>query len=1015
MQVACRSAVLQFLLLAAATPAGGGPIATALVEFAAPDGLPPLRLPTAVAVGSDGVVYVLDGVHDRILRFRPDGAVAGALTEFGAERLNQPVGLRSTPDDRLWIADSGNGRVLLVRPDGTPERQIAIPPVAGGHPVDPTDVAPMSDGSAIWIADNENHRLVRFDLKSETWQTVGRLGVALGRFEYPFAVALTPGGDVVVTDVINGRAQLFNPRGEPQQNIGRYGVEPGEFHRPGGLAVDAAGRIWIADSVLGVVQVFRADGNLIDVLRDPAGAPLRLEAPLGLAFDRAGALYIVESRAHRVRKFAITESDQPAAAAPGPLRRPPVAASHQAKACTICHIDWAPPFAAGRDSGLMPRPVAAPGNPVVARSEMCLSCHDGTVADSRRRVWEEHGHRTGVAPPTTMTVPSHLPLVDGQLACRTCHSAHGSAAPSGDFRRAVLLRVPNPASELCMSCHVDKTRGPRFGTHPTGGMPWPVPEALIAAGARVGPNPRELTCQVCHIPHGAKNDHLLVLGTSSNQLCVTCHDQMRPGMFRDGAHAEHPQMARVNAEQAAAVQALGTKLGPDNQLVCLSCHKLHHGFGERFLLADELAEGQMCLRCHAERQDMVGSAHDLRVNFAAERNRLGQTAAEGGPCSSCHLFHRYARRATPGPGDAAGHCLTCHQPGQCGQNKLLGSVNHPSLHCTECHNPHETRFADFLRAKPETLCTGCHVDQAHLVGGGHDATLRPGSWCAGGKHDGDRCLACHRPHGDEAHGLFRVAPAGGAKSGDGVCLGCHTDVAADGGKLAVLHPGAGPAHSGGMECRTCHDPHGGSSGAAHLLRAVRRDGADLCLGCHAAMAPILHTVHSPASLAEHAYPATACLPCHEVHGDRSAARPGHLWAAQLTPAAAPAGGTGVDAHDPYCLGCHRPGGGAAPPRCASHPDVPMFAAPGLSALSTLPLFNVRGERDPHGRIACRTCHLPHGRSVAAPEAGDAAADPHGQRLLLRPFHAPNTCTNCHDMDGLRRYLYFHDAARRGPQ
>lgn len=979
----------------------------------------PLRLPTAVAIGPQDQVYVLDGVHERIVEFHPDGRLARIITAFGDETFHQPVGLYCSPAGELWVADSGAGRVVVGSAAGALQRTISLPAGAEARRHDPTAVALTADGKSAWIVDNDLHRVLRFELESGAFQVFGRLGSGLGQFEYPFQIAVAPGGDLLVSDVINARVQLLSPDGNALRSIGTYGVELGQFHRPGGLAVDTEGNAWVADSITGVIQIFRPDNSLLDVLRGPDDQPLRFDAPLDLAFDRQGRLYVVESRANRVRQVGIERTDR--RPSPPPPRGGLAAAGQQSKSCTLCHIEWLPPFSDGRNAGLMDRPVTSKADPAVARAEMCLSCHDGSVADSRRRVWEDHGHATGVAPPESMSVPAHLPLIEGKLACRTCHSAHGSDVPQGDFRRAVLLRVPNPASELCVTCHVDKTRGPRFGTHPTGGMPWAIPEKLVEAGAKVGPNPRELTCQVCHTPHGAKNDHLLVLGTSSNQLCTTCHDQMRPGMFRDGSHAEHPLTAKLNDEQLAAVRDLGTKTGPEGQLVCLTCHKLHHGFGQRFMLADELAEGQMCLRCHSERRQMVGSAHDLRTNFPQERNRLGLTAAEGGPCSSCHLFHRFARTQTPGPGDRDGQCLTCHQPGHCASDQSLPAVNHPSLRCTECHNPHETRFGDFLKVSPAQLCSSCHADKAGLLGGPHDAGLLRAEWCRSGEHAADPCLSCHRPHGDEAHALFRVAPVAGVSPGSAACMACHADAGPDAaGSRALRHPvdrpGAevpgvmdAPGRAELVNCASCHDPHAPAP-QTNFLRDGGASGAELCLNCHADMRHIAITAHSPASLAQHDLNSTACLPCHQVHGHPADVASRRLWPAHLLGAADGAEGVA----DVLCLGCHRDGGPARQPVTASHPALPMFNMVTAAGDAVLPLFGSDGEVDPHGRITCRTCHLPHGRELGtvAPVTLERTPATAALQPGLRRFAAPNLCTNCHGADALRRFLYFHDPQRR---
>jgi predicted CXXCH cytochrome family protein len=1007
LQAAFLSLAVVSLLSVTATADGvKGAVAA---DFAAVPPAHALRLPTAVAIGPGDDVFVLDGVNNRVVVFDANGQPTALIVPSGDATLQQPVGLRTTPDGRVWIADSGNGRLIVCTSAGVVEQTIAIPPAPDGTRADPTDVAISPDGATLWVADNDNHRVLRYDVASAAWTACGE------DWQYPFQLCVSPAGELLVSDVINARVQVLGPNGAVRRSVGTYGVELGQVYRPGGLAVDRDGNIWVADSVIGVVQIFRPDGAILDVLRDESDRPLRFESPLGLAFDRHGALYVVESLAGRVRKVQLAKVARPAAAPqvwqPG--------AGQQSQSCTVCHFEWTPPFAEGRDSSLIARPVSTRDDPVASRGEMCLSCHNGTVADSRLRVWDAHGHRTGVAPPAGMRIPAHLPLLEGKLACRTCHAAHGSDVSQADIRRAVMLRGPNQAGELCSSCHVDKTRGPRFGTHPTSGLPWAIPAELVEAGAKVGPNPRELTCQACHAPHGARNDRLLVMSASSNQLCLTCHERIRPGMFRDGSHTEHPLTATVNAAQTQAVRELGTRLGPEGQLVCLSCHKLHHGKGGRFLLADDLSEGQMCLRCHESRRSMLGTSHDLRTNFPAERNRLGMSVSDGGACSSCHLFHRYAREQTPGAGDAAGQCLTCHRDGGCAENKRLGSANHPSLRCTECHDPHQSQFGSFLRQAPTDLCASCHSDKTRMFGGPHDPSVAAGNACDSRDTSRDRCLSCHRPHGDAAHGLFRVAPIASHAGTSGACLACHTNVTS-GGSLALLHtqsasPQAASSglplvnNAGGSQeigCGTCHDPHGGPTHDALLRTTSSAGGVELCVRCHTDMSQIVVTAHSPEAMRQHGLGSAACGPCHQVHGDARNVSQHLLWPNGLLHADAVAG-------DQYCLACHRDGGAAAPPAIASHPDVQMFDAT-AATVAALPLFDASGKPDPHGRIGCRTCHLPHGRPMPeVPITATRTPEFRAQRVQLRAFEPPNACTSCHSVDALRRFLYFHDRERRG--
>ena len=104
---------------------------------------------------------------------------------------------------------------------------------------------------------------------------------------------------------------------------------------------------------------------------------------------------------------------------------------NSAKACAICHYRWVDTFfTEGKGSDL----VAYQSEKVVATPEMCFSCHDGSVKDSRARVNNDSGHKTNMPPPSHMKIPATFPLdEDGKMQCSTCHTAHG--VPSGTGAR----------------------------------------------------------------------------------------------------------------------------------------------------------------------------------------------------------------------------------------------------------------------------------------------------------------------------------------------------------------------------------------------------------------------------------------------------------------------------------------------------------------------------------------------------------------------------------------------------
>jgi predicted CXXCH cytochrome family protein len=1023
------------LLGSVSLAAAGGPPITYLAQPAATyeyHGEPALQMPTAVAVARSGNVFVVDGVNDRLLQFAPDGVFLSEIRRVGDETLLRPMSARFDAAGNLWIADTGHQRVVVRKGDGALQRVLPLEQGDAGHAPDITDVVPDTASALVWLVDNDNDRLVRWDPASGAFVPLGEHGNAMGQFQHPFMLAVGQGGAAFVTDVVNARVQVLGANGKPIGTVGTFGLDVGQLYRPTGIACDADGNVWVADFVLGAVQVFTPQGVFRDVIRAAEGRPLKLAGPMGIALGARGDLYVTELLANRVRRFSIKVD----AAAPTPSGAPAPASQpsgKQARECTVCHLEWIPALADGRGTEVLEAPVGTAEEPVASRSVTCLSCHNGAVVDSRRRVWQEHGHGTDIAPSAGMTVPSNLPLVNGRVACRTCHSAHGTAEPNGDLRTAVFLRVPNTASELCMGCHPDKTRGPELGTHPTGGMPWPVPQAIVAAGGRIGPNPRELTCQVCHTPHGAAHDHLLVMGTESNQLCLTCHDSMRPGLFREGS-AEHPLSPKTSPEQAAAVQELGTKLGPDGELICLSCHKLHHGRSKRYMLADELRDARLCLRCHSERRNLLGTSHDLRTNHPTEKNRLGMTPEDSGPCSACHLFHRYARPPEASDLDpGGGKCITCHQSDRVASAKALGDLNHPPIGCTNCHNPHETRYGKYLLSVPSDICRRCHTANLGVRDGPHDVTCGRGPWPAESAATHDTCMACHRPHGNLETSLFRAGLAPGEKPPDAMCLACHQNVAPDANsERSLQHPrdvvrqkaGASPAASVAVgdslhvACRICHNPHAGIHAPRALLRVeLGAPVNQVCMNCHTETVHLAATGHGLTPLQAAGLPTDACAPCHQVHACRDAVEPRYLWPRELS--GEPSENLSLLEMDQHCLACHRDGGPAQPPAIARHPKVDMYNPTAPDSPGFLPLFNAQGEVDAQGKLGCHTCHLPHGRTTVA-RIPPGFGQPSGRELRARVWHirtfaAGSVCGTCHGFDGLRRFMYFHDPERRtGP-
>ncbi len=609
--------------------------------------------------------------------------------------------------------------------------------------------------------------------------------------------------------------------------------------------------------------------------------------------------------------------------------------------------------------------------------------------------------------------------------CLECHDPHD--ASHGEF-------LAKDVGALCRDCHDAYAAGPAGGMHPVGRTSGAVPVSLASAGAHPSGQDHDLTCVVCHDPHEAPHRQLLRITPDTNTLCLTCHEDKLLANTHDGVLPRHGQQPKLDDQQRAVVESWGNPVGPESELLCISCHGVHSAEPNTQVLSFKPKYGETCSACHPHHEGVTGSPHDLRINFADLPNTAGLLPIEAGVCSPCHMAHQFPQERVATAGDPAGQCVACHREGACGQAKVTGGVDHPNTICSDCHDPHVREFGHFLKADPTELCAQCHADSHRIIGGPHDVRINPSAWPAEAVAAGGPCLSCHVPHGGDRADLFRFRTPTGFGNHDGVCLTCHQDAGwglqSD---IAAIHPRkVDAAHAEGhvdlslvptdihgdkrIGCRTCHDPHGGGK-PEHLARVTPdRDTTQLCLDCHVEKRLIRFTGHSPASLDAAGYTTDSCKPCHAMH-----ARPDGSYGKLLSPRflleIREIDDPNLAADGVPCQVCHTAGGHAPTRSFTQHPEVVTMNIVPEDDPSYMPLFAADGHVDPQGQITCRTCHISHGRvellELVERQAEMSAAQRSALKAQVRPFVAPNICTTCHGPDARAHFARFHQPARRG--
>jgi len=268
-----------------------------------------LMAPTAVAIGPDETLYVVDQHLRGVVIINRDQQRFELFRGSAPGSLFQPVGVAVAEDGTLYVSDASSQAVYAY--DAALEFKMAY----GGATVfdRPTSVAVTAGGDRIAVCDTERHAVDVID--TATGDTVmtwgGRENSAReGEFNFPVAAAFDAEGYLYVSDYLNFRIQVFDPAGDLDLIFGSAGDSPGDLNRPRGLVADAAnGVLYEVDGAFQLVQMFNLDGELLMWFGEPGQGPGQFSLPSGIAM-RGKLLVVADTLNHRIQLFRFLGSPQ---------------------------------------------------------------------------------------------------------------------------------------------------------------------------------------------------------------------------------------------------------------------------------------------------------------------------------------------------------------------------------------------------------------------------------------------------------------------------------------------------------------------------------------------------------------------------------------------------------------------------------------------------------------------------------------------------------------------------------
>ena len=244
----------------------------------------------------------------------PSQGIGGGTTPIAVDELVEGLEPWTTYHYRL-VASSGSGTVYgadmtLKTLAATPEYKSSFGTSGSGNGQfnRPRGIAVDQEGN-VWVVDEMNHRVQKFNSKGEYVGKFGSFGTGNGQFNEPSDVAITAVGDLWVTDSGNDRVQKFNAQGQYLGQFGSSGTAVGKFAMPKGIAIGIDGTIWVTDHTYRRVQQFSAAGTFIRAVGETSyggNGQTAFYYPDGIAVDGTGKVWVADRKNHKIQKLSST-------------------------------------------------------------------------------------------------------------------------------------------------------------------------------------------------------------------------------------------------------------------------------------------------------------------------------------------------------------------------------------------------------------------------------------------------------------------------------------------------------------------------------------------------------------------------------------------------------------------------------------------------------------------------------------------------------------------------------------
>lgn len=281
--------------------------------------------------GTGTVFVTVNGITDNGPLFTyVESPVVSSVSQF-----NVPYAMTSDLQGNIYIADYNSHQIRKLTPAGV------LTTIAGTGTAgyldekpnnamfrNPAGIAYDQQANVLYIADNGNHCIRKFDIGASVVTTFAGFPQAgfnnatgqQAQFNLPIGLAIDPQGNLYVGDFGNHRVRRITPGAvvTTYAGSGTSGFLDGasgtaRFNGIAGVAVSNSGFVYVADGLNNRIRRIDGQGNVTTLAGNTAngfvngnGTAARFSTPYGIACSTANEVYVADFSNHSIRKITPT-------------------------------------------------------------------------------------------------------------------------------------------------------------------------------------------------------------------------------------------------------------------------------------------------------------------------------------------------------------------------------------------------------------------------------------------------------------------------------------------------------------------------------------------------------------------------------------------------------------------------------------------------------------------------------------------------------------------------------------